>query len=438
MRVQLAGSHEVDLMAVLALWHELMSAWHPEIAEPMAAPMRLHHATESLARRLGADGQTETPRNIAERACGFDVVLRLASRQINMMHADRPFFARPANARWFTRVTMPGTGFAGAQLTEAALAAWNDAGAERRDSAIEEARGLLESDIESAGVIVRLLPREDAPEPVAPRAERPRPAPVAEPGDRKWYLRALVRDIHADPFQPRYRRRIVGQPVTGWAPRLLAYFWPGPRSGYRETRDAMRALTDASGKLAQVLAERGWTEPERMQAVQLAHDDFEWGDVPQDPDTVTPSTVQAVYEAALSNDAASKANMNSGWTKVAAFATAHLEETQTGRPQAIWDSRVATAIISRLERVVPDDVAIADLFPGLGTVPGRGGTRPRPTTKKWPSGYRSWRGQVAGSEIVRDIRDILNEGNYSLPQFEGGPVRWTTRDVEMVLFMDGY
>ena len=160
--------------------------------------------------------------------------------------------------------------------------------------------------------------------------------------------------------------------------------------------------------------------------------------MPQDPDTVTPSSIQAVYEAALRDDANARANMNSGWTKVAAFATAGFEEIEDGRPQAIWDSRVATAVLSRLESVVPAHVDIAELFPGVGTVPGRGGTRPREQLRKWPSGYGSWRGQVAGSRVVRDIRDILNEEGYGLPQLEGGPTKWTTRNVEMVLFMDGY
>lgn len=41
-----------------------------------------------------------------------------------------------------------------------------------------------------------------------------------------------------------------------------------------------------------------------------------------------------------------------------------------GRPEAIWDSRVATAVISDLDHIVPQDAQIADLFPGLGTVPG--------------------------------------------------------------------
>jgi len=426
-------------MFVLALWHELMSAWQPEIPKPMEAPMRLRHAKESLAALLRADGQAEAPREIAERACGFDVVLRLASGVLNMMHADRPFFTRADNDRWFRRIEMPDTSFAGAKLTDEALAAWTGAGADCRENALEEARRLLESDIESGGVIVRLLPHNGPALAVPRRAETIPLTAAEEPGDRNGYLLALVRQIHAEPFQPAYRKRSVGEPVSGWDARLLAYFWPGPHYGYNETRAAIQTLTEGSGKLAQALIERGgWSKEEQAQAVQLAHDVFKWGGVPQDPDTVTPASVQAVYEAALRDDANAQASMNSGWTKVAAFATAGFEEVADGRPQAIWDSRVATAVISRLERVVPDHVDIAELFPGVGTVPGRGGTRPREQVRQWPSGYGTWRGQVAGSRVVRDIRDILNKGGYGLPQFKGGPTKWTTRNVEMVLFMDGY
>jgi hypothetical protein len=437
MQVQFAGKRSADLMFVLAIWHELMSAWHSEIPTPMEALMRLRHAKESLAALLKADGQAEAPREIAERACSFDVVLRLGSGLLNTMHADRQFFTRSDNGRWFTRIEMPDTGFAGARLTDAALAAWTGASVDHREDALEEARRLLESDIESGGVIVRLLP-SNVPVPGIPTHAEAVSAD-GEPTDRKGYLMALVRQIHAETFQPVYRKRIVGPAVIGWEARLRAYFWPGPHCGYRETLTAMQTLTEESGKLAQALIEhRCWSNEEQTQAVRLAHEVFKWGGVPQDPDTVTPSTVQAVYEAALCDDANAQANMNSGWTKVAAFATAGLEKIEDGRPQAIWDSRVATAVICRLERVVPANVDIAQLFPGVGTVPGRGGTRPREQARKWPSGYRTWRGQVAGSRVVREIRDILNEKSYGLPEFEGGPSKWTTRDVEMVLFMDGY
>ena len=44
--------------------------------------------------------------------------------------------------------------------------------------------------------------------------------------------------------------------------------------------------------------------------------------------------------------------MNSGWTKVAAFASAHLESVPGRHPQVIFDSRVATAILSRLDSLL--------------------------------------------------------------------------------------
>lgn len=438
MPVQLRNG-QADLMFILALWHELMSAWHPE-QEPMAAPMPLRHEKANLATLLRATGEAEVQRINAERACAFDVVLRLASGQIDTMHAEPAFFTRGDNGKWFTRFKIPGINIFGAQLTSAALTTWNNASGQQQESALAEARRLLESDVESGNVIVQLLPLDDGLQVTHAQAEMARPAAAEKPPrDGRFFLQALVRQLDLEPFQPVYRKRPQGQPVTGWHARLSSYFWPAPHVGYRETQVAMCELIAASRRLAQALLEgRSWTKEEQDQAVRLAHAVFKWGGVPQDTRTVNPATVQAVYEAALADDATSQALMNSGWTKVAAFATASMEEEVGGRPQAIWDSRVATSIVSRLEQVVPADVDMAGLFPDVGTVPGRGGTRPRPLGRKWPSGYRTWRGQVAGSSVVREIRDILNDSRYPLPKSEGGPTRWTTRDVEMVLFMDGY
>lgn len=44
--------------------------------------------------------------------------------------------------------------------------------------------------------------------------------------------------------------------------------------------------------------------------------------------------------------------MNSGWTKVAAMATAFLEGEPDRAPHVIWDSRVSTAIVWRLDRML--------------------------------------------------------------------------------------
>lgn len=424
-------TRSADLMLVLSLWHELKSEWEPG-TDPMS-PMRRRHTRESLARFLGAGDASSHRTALSERACGFDVVLRLASGKIDTMHATYAFFAHEENSQWFAPVDLAVAGrrrtVRGVSLTPAALALWKDAAEQERMRALGDARRLLEGDIESGGTLVRLLPVQETA-----------PSPVLHPiiGDRKAYVEAVARSIQEEAFQPAYRKRAFGTAVRGWDARLHAYFWPTPSQNYAVTHSNVSVLAERSRRLADALAAQGaWTAAEQQEAVELAHAVFAWGGVPQDPDTVTPNNVQQVYRAALDNDGAARAKMNSGWTKVAAFATAHLEEH--GRSQAIWDSRVAAALTHRLDRLLPVEADLAALFPHLGTVPGRGGTRPRLLSRRWPSGYQTWAGQIAASQLVREVRDVLNSGDYpAMPLAEGGSGKWTTRGVEMVLFMDGY
>lgn len=444
-QVQFASeNHRASLALVLALWHELMVEWRRE-DQPMRVRMPRRAVTNSLATVLNSAAWPDITREQAERACGFDIVLRLASGKVDMMHATDAFFTRADNGKWFRRIDIPSTTrnrlVRGVELTPEAIATWLGANDEERRQALGEARRLLESDLESQGIMVQLLPHHDAagstsslPAPCPPAS--PIPAPVG----RTAYLEALVRDIHEQAFQPVYRKRAFGTAAKGWDARLRAYFWPAPTQGYSGTALGMQGIAKTSQQLAEALAGRGaWSETEQQQAVELAHAIFTWGGVPQDPKTVTPQSVQEVVQAALDNNHEARACMNSGWTKVAAFATGHLEDMAAEGPQAIWDSRVATAIVDRLDKLLPEGADPATLFPGVGTVPGRGGTRPRALSRRWPSGYKTWAGQVAGSRVVREIRDILNSGNYpKMPLPDGGLVKWTTRGVEMVLFMDGY
>ena len=96
-----------------------------------------------------------------------------------------------------------------------------------------------------------------------------------------------------------------------------------------------------------------WTPADENAAVVLANNIFKWGGVPQDPRTVTPHAIRAVFDAAITGTLSGpRPLMNSGWTKVAAFASEHLEGTPGGNPQVIFDSRVATAILSRLDSLL--------------------------------------------------------------------------------------
>jgi hypothetical protein len=268
------------------------------------------------------------------------------------------------------------------------------------------------------------------------------PRPEEDRNERRRIVNALVAEIHDKQFESKYRNRAIGVPaVKGWDERLRAYFWPNPDCGYEQTCAGLETLVRTGETLARALQNGGhWNEEEEALAIQFAYDVFAWGSVPQKPEKVTAANVLAVFRDALDDNQHSKALMNSGWTKVAAFATAHLESVDGGKPQVIWDSRVAASLIERLSGFLPDRETASNIFPDIGSVPGRGGTRPRKPSIKWPTGYGRWATQVSGSALVREIRDVLNEQPEYPPMPLGGGTtgRWTTRGVEMVLFMDGY
>ena len=263
--------------------------------------------------------------------------------------------------------------------------------------------------------------------------------PVLTNRSRDAFITALTEWIQHDPFRPAYRKKLFEAEVCGWDARLTAYFWPKPTIGYAETIRRLDPLAKTAERLAEPIhCGREWTKPEESDAVRLALDLFKWGGTPQP--TPLPTTVHSVFKTALDREDKWSAPLNSGWTKIAAFATAHLDGG-VGHPQAIWDSRVATSITSRLDELIfrsgmknPER-----LFSGVGTVAGRGGSRPRQLHFHWPIAYGRWQSQFQGSLVVERIRDVLNSGSFPAmprPRESGGS--WTARGVEMVLFGDGY
>jgi hypothetical protein len=243
--------------------------------------------------------------------------------------------------------------------------------------------------------------------------------------ERSELIQNLVHWIETEPFQPQYRQQSIGRKVVGWQARLNAYFWPSPNDGYNATVARIKTLTKLGSDLAQTVDT--WDEATGRLAVKWANDVLQWGRVPQRE--VSPEIVRAVIQAALTGNYG-RAPMNSGWTKVAAFATAHLEEE--GRAHAIWDSRVSWSLVRRADALLyeSDIRAVPKWLAGIGKVPGRGGTRWKHELHlHWPYAYGSWRSHIAATELIRDIRDVL--------RIERGGL-WTIRTVEMVLFMDGY
>lgn len=266
-------------------------------------------------------------------------------------------------------------------------------------------------------------------------------------------IRRFVESIHLSGFETNYRGRTIRafpgsqnpQWKPGWPTRLREYFWPSPAYTYSSSVIALAPLLAEAKRLA-ALAK--WSPSDENAAVKLANEIFRWGNVPQDPATVTPSAILAVFDAAITGNIPPVGTpMNSGWTKVAAFASAHLEGVTRREPQVIFDSRVATSILSRIEDLLSAAkvTAIPTYLQDIGRIPGRGGTRPRTFSLNWPNGYMKWDSQFAATRFVLKVRDHLNQnlakyGHMPTPDRSGkmGKGVWTVRGVEMVLFMDGY
>jgi hypothetical protein len=254
------------------------------------------------------------------------------------------------------------------------------------------------------------------------------------------YIREFVLDVHRANYFPRYLGAKVppGTAIQGWDDRLVAYFWPKPAHGIAANNATLAPLLATASQLAiAVAAGSAWTSVEAKDAVRLVRAIFAWGGVPQKGSTITPVNIRNVFDAAIMGTIAQGTLMNSGWTKVAAFATDHLPPA---RRHVIWDSRVSTAVVRRLDAIFRRHglTAVPPGFQDIGLVNiGRGGTRPVRAGQlrlKWVNGYRSWSAQLAGSQFLRKVCVDLNAGVVQTTR-RG---HWTLRDVEMVLFGDGY
>lgn len=430
------ANERVDLGILLAVCNELMLEWRQKPLDANAAPMPVYASHLGLVKRLACN---------PEYVFSFDVACRLVSSQRNMKQASQQFFADSGNAEWFElvpetdgilRTNLSRRQVQGAAFTGKCIEYWKGLPEAERASFVLRAQALLNGDVDD----------DDVGNPIETRDAGTFEAIEVKSGStRRDLVESLVASIHASNFIPKYRKKFLPHAaVTGWDKRLESYFWPSPQSGYGPTAKALEHLLEQGAYLANALESNGgWNASQEAAATQFANEVFVWGGVPQRPITVTAANVLAVFRAALANAHDSKALMNSGWTKVAAFATAHLEDAEGGKPQVIWDSRVATSLISRLHELAPDGdhAAVRSMFPHIGIVQGQGGTRPRPTLSGWPNGYRKWTSQIHGSALVREMRDVLNRRAdlypaMPLPGNTSG--KWTTRGVEMVLFMDGY
>jgi hypothetical protein len=239
----------------------------------------------------------------------------------------------------------------------------------------------------------------------------------------------------------------------GWNERLKNYEWP-PGVGFVEASRRVTAITNRFRELSFKLENgKGLSSREARELQDAAFAVFKWGGVTRGASKQNPSVevISSVVRSALKWHREKAAPMDSGWTKVAAFSTDWVEELG-GTPQAIYDSRVANSLIRNVEKLYSQEGVewLRTLQPilhrHLRRIQGRGGTRKNePYTMNWKSGFGSgtglWRAQYFASFLVRMMRDVLNEdrNRYDpMPTQDDSSRNWTTRGVEMVLFMDGY
>jgi hypothetical protein len=247
----------------------------------------------------------------------------------------------------------------------------------------------------------------------------------------------IVRYIAEKPFQAFHRRKAIGSVRHGWGERLAAYFWPSPDRDWKTT---CRIVTKLSSQIQQTTNKLTMCAGDRIVAEELLtlfKETCVWGGVklPESDASVLAAAVLDAWRAlSHGKKPPSSCRLNSAWTKLYAFA---LPDTCV-----IYDSRVAAALTSILDPAMnlmsgwPKWQAYA----GLGRIPGRGGSRPRHLGWDWPNGYTAWTSQTAANLLCGEVLKEINRQAMTRSDCQKlkDPNPWTLREVEAVLFMEGY
>lgn len=217
-------------------------------------------------------------------------------------------------------------------------------------------------------------------------------------------------------------------PAMGWANRLNTYHWD--KKGWQDTS---AILNDFVRQLRSLKAERdlGASSSLEAKALGIYNAIRDWGN-PRGTKRDGAFILERLDE--LWNDEIS--TVDSTLTKLYAFANP--EE------YIIYDSRVATAILSIAEdiyryktidkkRIETVNLKFCAEYPHLGLYQGAGGTRPRGYRwSKWPRADRNTNSQIDANDLCKRILKVLRSTQ------EDGRDDWTMREVEAVLFMEGY
>jgi hypothetical protein len=247
----------------------------------------------------------------------------------------------------------------------------------------------------------------------------------------------IVNYIAEQPFQAHYRHKPFGPTIHGWGARREAYFWPTREGTWSATCSRVSGISSQIQKAIEKLDDRADDAAAADELLSAFKSACAWGGVKlPEPDSgrLAAEVLRAVHALSEGREPPSGCRLNSAWTKLYAFA---LPDTCV-----IFDSRVAAALTSILDPAMHLISRLPEWQPykGLGTISGRGGSRPRDTSWKWPVGYGTWASQMAANLLCRKVVDELNRQSITRADCRkvNDPSRWTLREVEAVLFMEGY
>ena len=388
---------------------------------------------------------------------GFDRLMRMLFGMSDTMHVAPALFMSGSNDCWIESVENLAINqnrrrVKGVRLTDAAIRYWNSLSSDDQSAAELSAAALLEGDPEFEDLV------DDTAE-LEPKYSVPITSNRIKYSDS--ILLNVVDSIHAaTPYIPIYRRReLAARPeVQGWLARYNGYFWPNPKCNSVSVTAALGPIFEQLKVVVSPLSiwlknnpkkipsvGEIWSPEQETKAIKAANDIFIWGGVKTRTHEAK-DVFEVLWNAIVGEAIFRAAPMNSGWTKVAAFAS---EVSELQHNQVIWDSRVSTAIARRLHFYfcssngstsyeIPKEYCVR-------VIQGQGGTRPEFSSilsdSGWLTGWggrnSAWSAHFHGGVIVSQIRDILNSdlSRYGVP---GDQSEWSLRDVEMVLFMDGY
>jgi len=223
------------------------------------------------------------------------------------------------------------------------------------------------------------------------------------------------------------------KPVVGWVNRLNAYAWPLKNNipaASRMWSTTSNKLNNFTTRISKIISNYNNSQSytREQAALEIYNDIRKWGN-PRGSDRtgiVILDAIHTIHAGIVAN--IRDLELDSTLTKLYAFTKPN--------DYVIYDSRVAYAIVSIAEDIYRRDKVneFQSLFPELGHMAGaaQSGTRPRGLRSQWPNAYKNWDAQIQANRLCKCIRDRLNKRKIDEKS------DWRLRDVEAVLFMEGY